>query len=103
MSEDKIRVRLASSKLVITALELLENGELNSREKIMLALQLDAREDILELKENVDKVNNHPFHRITPKRLVGFVIGFLSISAVYIQESRDAMLSALGNLFATIF
>lgn len=103
MSEDKIRVRLASDEVVKTALELLGNGDLEPRERVMLAIQLDSREDILELKEHAERVNNHPFHRITPKRLVGFVLGFLSLSLVYIQESRDVLLSTLGDWFALIF
>jgi len=46
--------RHASDELVSAALDLLGNGSLSNRDKIMLALQIDTREDILELKEGMD-------------------------------------------------
>lgn len=82
MNKEKVETRLASDKLLATALELLENGELSSREKIMLALQLDARDDLLECKKSISKINDHPFHKLTIKGVGSVVTLLLSLIAL---------------------
>ena len=81
MSE-AIKTRLASDKLLTTALEMLENGKLSPREKIMLALQLDARDDLLECKKSIGKINDHPFHKLTIKGVGSVVTLLLGLSAL---------------------
>lgn len=94
--------RHASDELVSTALGLLENGELSPREKIMLAFQMDAREDILELKVGMDKVNKHPFHRITPAQLKISTASFIGVILLLNEISRDWVMKIVGLLVALL-
>jgi hypothetical protein len=94
--------RHASDELVNTALELLGNDSLTAREKIMLALQMDAREDILELKTGMDTVNKHPFHRISTAQLRTLVIGFFGSIVMLNEISREWAIKLVGLLIALI-
>lgn len=103
---DKLKPRAASDALITEAMELVKNGDAipaDKSRKLILAISLDNRTDILELKDNMDKVNDHPFHRITPKRLFAFLAGFVAVSGIYIKESRDAVLDVLEELVILLF
>ena len=103
---DKLKPRAASDALVNEAIAMIENGDkipVEAYRKIQLALSLDNRTDVMELKVNMDRVNDHPFHRVTPKRLFGFLAGFLAVSGIYIEESRRVVLEVLEDLILLIF
>jgi len=82
MSNEKIRVRLASDELIDTAISLLGDGELSVRERITMAIQLDSRADILELKNCVDRINNHPLHRLSIKGVSSIVAILTGLTAL---------------------
>ena len=103
---DQLEPRAASDALVKEAIELVKNGDKipeDAYRKIQLAFSLDNRTDIMELKVNMEKVNNHPFHRITPKRLFAFLAGFVAVSGIYIEESRKVVLDMLEGLVIFLF
>jgi hypothetical protein len=104
--EEHLKPRAASDALVNEAIELVKNGDKipeDSYRKIQLAFSLDNRTDIMELKVNMERVNNHPFHRLTPKRLFAFLAGFLAVSGIYIKESRDVAFKLLEELAVLLF
>lgn len=78
------------------------NGEdvtLKRGMRIVLAISLDNRERSMEALERLEKVENHPLHKLTLKRVGALLGGFLPLSAVYIEESRDLLIEAAKAVF----
>ena len=103
---DKLKQRAASDALIEEAMELVTNGDkipADRSRKLILAIALDNRTDIIELKDGMDTINDHPFHRITPKRLLAIVSAFAVMSGIYIKESRDAVFDVLEELVILLF
>lgn len=98
--------RFLSKELHEEAVGMVRNGDdvdPKRADRIILAIAMDNRDDMLGMDKRLKTIEEHPFHKLTPKRLVSFIVGAITISAVYIKESRDFVVDHIGDLLAVLF
>jgi hypothetical protein len=85
---------------------MIKNGDKipqEQKDRILLAISLDNREDLLCMDRRLKQIEEHPFHKMTPKRIAAFLSAFLSLTLIYIKESRDAILDGLQSIVVALF
>ena len=97
--------RFLSKALHDEAIGMVRNGDdvdPNQQRRIILAIALDNREDLGSMDTRLKRIEEHPFHKITPKRLVAMISGFLGLTLIYIKESRDVIVDGISAFVAIV-
>jgi len=73
--------------------------------EFLVSMSLDAEADRGEIQthikdqgERLEALEDHPFHKLTAKRAILLIVSFLTLSGVYIKESRDLVVDFLVAL-----
>lgn len=90
-------------ELLKVAVSFVKNGEHVPREvkdRVQMAISLDNRNHLIFMNGRLGTVEEHPLHKLTPKRLAALAGGFVALSSLYIEESRgflvDLAIALLG-------
>lgn len=83
-------------ELLKVAVGFVTNGDEITREakdRVQMAISLDNRSYLIGLNGRLDKVEGHFLHKLTLKRLTLLGGVFLTVSSIYIEESRSFLIS----------
>lgn len=78
-------------KLLAVAVGFVTNGDdipREAKDRVQMAISLDNRSHLIRMNGRLDKVEGHFLHRLTLKRLTLLVGLFVTVSSIYIEESR---------------
>ncbi len=85
-------------ELLEVAVGIVTNGDDVPREvkdRVHMAISLDNRSHLIQMNGRMDVVENHWLHKLTPKRIIAILSGFLTLSAVYIEGTRTVIVDIL--------
>jgi hypothetical protein len=100
--------KLTSDAQRNTIVEAITNGgklDQKTVNEFLVSMSMDAETDRGEIQthikdqgERLDALEDHPLHKITAKRAMFIVVSFLTLSGIYIKESRDFVVDFLVAL-----
>ncbi len=90
-----------NDELLSAAVSFVQNGDRVPREvkdRVQMAISLDNRHDLLDMRDRMGIVEGHFLHKLTPKRVAALLGSFLAISSIYIDESRNFLIELIAAL-----
>lgn len=94
-----------NDELLSVAIGLVKNGDDVSdaiKDRVQIAISLDNRTDLLDMRDRMDTVEDHFLHKLTPKRVAALAGGFVGISSLYIDESRDFLIDLIAAVLQLV-
>jgi hypothetical protein len=83
------------------AVSMIRNGDdvdPKRQRRIILAIALDNSEMLEDIDSRLQKVEDHPFHKLTKKRIAAMISAFLAMTTIYIKESRDFVIEGVTQI-----